>query len=193
MATVNDMTVFQAGTILKSIVQQATGQSVIAATTPGEFVSVAQTALKTGYDPIINAMSQMWGKTIFSIRPYTRKFGGMEMPMERWGNAVRKLSIADKPIEDDARFTWPVGYDSAKAPNALGEGESVDMYAIKKQETLQTNFYGTAVYEQHYTMFRDQFDAAFESADEFSRYNAMCMTERMNDRESYKESIGRGI
>ena len=62
MANVNDMTVFQAGTILQNIVKQATGQSVIAATTPGEFVSVAQTALKTGYDPIINALSQMWAR-----------------------------------------------------------------------------------------------------------------------------------
>ena len=52
MANVNDMLVFQAGTILKSIVQQATGQTVITATTPGEFVSVAQTALKIGYDPL---------------------------------------------------------------------------------------------------------------------------------------------
>ena len=69
MPNVNDMTVFQAGTILQSLVKQATGQAVIAASTPGEFVSVAQTALKTGYDPILNAMSQMWGRTIFSIRP----------------------------------------------------------------------------------------------------------------------------
>lgn len=85
MATVNDMTVHQASTILKSLVEQATGQAVITASTPGEFVSVAQTALKTGYEPILNAMSQMWGRTIFSIRPYTRKFKGMEMSMDRWG------------------------------------------------------------------------------------------------------------
>ena len=73
MANVNDMTVCQAGTILKSIVQQATGQTVITATTPGEFVSVAQTALKTRYDPIINVMSRRWWKTIFSSRPNNRK------------------------------------------------------------------------------------------------------------------------
>ena len=173
MATVNDMTVFQAGTILKSIVQQATGQTVITATTPGEFVSVAQTALKTGNDPIINALSQMWGKTIFSIRPYTRKFGGMEMSMDRWGNAVRKLSIADKPIEDDARFTWPAAYDASKAPNALGNGQSVDMYALNKPDILQVNFYGQSVYENSYTIYKDSFDVAFTSADEFMRFNSL--------------------
>lgn len=193
MPNVNDMTVFQAGTILQSLVKQATGQAVIAASTPGEFVSVAQTALKTGYDPILNAMSQMWGRTIFSIRPYSRKFSGLEMSMERWGNAVRKLSIADKPIEDDARFTWPVGYDSTKAPNALGEGESVDMYALNKPDILQVNFYGQSVYENSYTIFKDNMDVAFTSAEEFMRFNSIVTGNRSDKLEQYRENIARGI
>lgn len=193
MPNVNDMTVFQAGTILQSLVKQATGQAVIAASTPGEFVSVAQTALKTGYDPILNAMSQMWGRTIFSIRPYSRKFSGLEMSMERWGNAVRKLSIADKPIEDDARFTWPVGYDSTKVPNALGEGESVDMYALNKPDILQVNFYGQSVYENSYTIFKDNMDVAFTSAEEFMRFNSLVTGNRTDKLEQYRENIARGI
>lgn len=193
MPNVNDMTVFQAGTILQSLVKQATGQAVIAASTPGEFVSVAQTALKTGYDPILNAMSQMWGRTIFSIRPYSRKFSGLEMSMERWGNAVRKLSIADKPIEDDARFTWPVGYDSTKAPNAPGEGESVDMYALNKPDILQVNFYGQSVYENSYTIFKDNMDVAFTSAEEFMRFNSLVTGNRSDKLEQYRENIARGI
>lgn len=193
MPNVNDMTVFQAGTILQSLVKQATGQAVIAASTPGEFVSVAQTALKTGYDPILNAMSQMWGRTIFSIRPYSRKFSGLEMSMERWGNAVRKLSIADKPIEDDARFIWPVGYDSTKAPNALGEGESVDMYALNKPDILQVNFYGQSVYENSYTIFKDNMDVAFTSAEEFMRFNSLVTGNRSDKLEQYRENIARGI
>lgn len=193
MPNVNDMTVFQAGTILQSLVKQATGQVTIAASTPGEFVSMAQTALKTGYDPILNAMSQMWGRTIFSIRPYSRKFSGLEMSMERWGNAVRKLSIADKPIEDDARFTWPVGYDSTKAPNALGEGESVDMYALNKPDILQVNFYGQSVYENSYTIFKDNMDVAFTSAEEFMRFNSLVTGNRTDKLEQYRENIARGI
>lgn len=193
MANVNDMTVFQAGTILQSLVQQATGQAVISATTPGEFVSVAQTALKTGYDPIINTISQMWGRTIFSIRPYSRKFSGLEMSMERWGNAVRKLSIADKPIEDDARFKWPVGYDVSQTGNPLGNGQSVDMYALNKPDMLQVNFYGQSVYENSYTIFKDQFDVAFTSPDEFMRFNSMVTGNRSDKLEQYRENIARGI
>ena len=192
MPNVNDMTVFQAGTILQSLVKQATGQVTIAATTPGEFVSVAQTALKTGYDPILNAMSQMWGRTIFSIRPYSRKFSGLEMSMERWGNAVRKLSIADKPIEDDARFTWPVGYDANQVP-PLGDGKSVDMYALNKPDILQVNFYGQSVYENSYTIFKDQMDVAFTNAEEFMRFNSLVTGNRSDKLEQYRENIARGI
>ncbi len=193
MANVNDMTVFQAGTILQSLVHQATGQAVITASTPGEFVSVAQVALKTGYDPILNAMSQMWGRTIFSIRPYERKLSGLEMNMTRWGNAVRKLSIADKPIEDDARFIWPVGYDASKTGNPLGNGQSVDMYALNKPDILQVNFYGQAVYENSYTIFEDQLDTAFTGPDEFMRFNAMVSGNRSDKLEQYRENIARGI
>ena len=185
MATVNDMTVHQASTILKSLVEQATGQAVITASTPGEFVSVAQTALKTGYEPILNAMSQMWGRTIFSVRPYTRKFKGIEMSMDRWGNAIRKISIADKPIQDDERFTYPVGYDANQNPKD-GNGKSVDMFKLNKPDVLQTNFYGQSVYEKYYSIFRDNLDVAFSSPDEFMRFNSMVAQNRSDMLEQYR-------
>lgn len=192
MTTVNDMVVYQAGTVLTSLVQQATGQKVITPSTPGEFVSVATTALKTGYDPILNALSQMWGRTIFSVRPYSRMFRGMEMDMERWGNATRKLSIADKAVENDARFTYPTGYDSTQTP-ANGDGKSVDMFTLNKPDVLQTNFYGQAVYENSYTIFRDNLDTAFTSPAEFMRFTSMVAQNRSDKLEQYRENIARGL
>lgn len=192
MASVNDMVVNQAGTILTSLVQQATGQTVIKPTNSTEFVSVATTALKTGVDPIINAMSQMWGRTIFSQRPYSRRFKGLEMDMTRWGNATRKMSVADKPVEDDARFTWPVGYNADQTP-ASGDGKSVDMYALNKPDILQTNFYGQSVYENSYTIFRDNLDTAFTSPEEFMRFISMVGQNRADKLEQYRETVGRGL
>lgn len=192
MANVNDMIVYQAGTVLTSLVQQATGQKYITPTTPGEFVSVATTALKNGYDPILNALSQMWGRTIFSVRPYSRMFKGMEMDMERWGNATRKLSIADKAVEDDARFDYPVGYASGQTP-ASGDGKSVDMFALNKPDVLQTNFYGQSVYENSYTIFRDNLDIAFTSPEEFMRFTSMVAQNRSDKLNQYRDTIARGL
>lgn len=190
----NSMSFSQASTLLNAVVKQATGQTAqTAITTPEDLVSVAQTALKTGYDPIINAVSQVWSRTIFAARDYEAKFNDLEMSIERYGNAIRKLSPISGLMVDDLRYKYPVAYDSTETNNPLGNGESVDMWKIAKQEVLQTNFYGTAVYQQRYTIFKDQFDAAFNSADEFMRFNAMNMTERNNDKESFRENVGRTI
>lgn len=192
MANVNDMVVHQASTVLNSLVAQATGQAVLTDSTPGEFVSVAQTALKTGYDPILSAMSQMWGRTIFSIRPYTRKFKGMEMSLDRWGNACRKISVAEQPVKDDERFTYPAGYDVTQTP-ADGNGKSVDMFKLNKPDILQTNFYGQSVYENIYTVFRDNLDVAFTGPEEFMRFISMVTQNRSDKLEQYRETIARGL
>lgn len=191
----NDMTFSQAATVLNEVVAQATGQKAIAGiTTPEQFVAVAQIALKTGYDPIINAVSQVWSRTIFAVRRQRGNLRGLEMDMNRYGNAVRKLSPITQQMVDDQRFTFPVAYDAVgHSDNPYGDGESVDMWKISKQKVLQTNFYGTAVYQQRFTIFKDQFDAAFSSADEFARFNAMNMTERDNERENYRENVARAM
>ena len=67
------------------------------------------------------------------------------------------------------------------------------MWTISKPDVLQTMFYGTAVWQQTFTIFRDQFDAAFRNADEFARFNTMVLQERLNDRESFREAVARGL
>lgn len=192
MPNVNTDMFYQAATLLTDVVQQATGQQVIKPTNVGEFVSVATTAVRNGYDPIMRALTQMWGRTIFAVRPYSAKFRGLEMTMDRWANVTRKISFADKPIEDDQRFIWPAGYDPTQTvPN--GDGSSVDMWAIHKDDPLQTQFYGQSVYQDCRTEFINSLDAAFRSPEEFLRYNAAAVTNRQNKLEQYRENVGRAV
>lgn len=191
----NDMTFSQAATVLNGVVEQLTGQTALTTiATPEDFVTVAQTALKGGYDPVINAIAQLWGRTIFAYREYRGKYEGMRMELDRFGNATRKLSVAAGGMQDDESFLWPVAYDAVNHPlDPLGNGSSVDMFTINKPDVLQTMFYGTAVWQQTFTIFRDQFDAAFRNADEFARFNTMILQERLNDRESFREAVARGL
>lgn len=156
----NDLSFNQLSTVLNSIVAQATGKTPMAVTNTSDFISVAQTALKTGYDPVLQSISQVLSRTIFSTRPYYRKFGGIQVDNQKWGNITRKLNISDKDWENDVRFE-------------LVEGESVDMYKVNKPNILQTNFYGANVYERSYTIFKDQLDCAFSGPDEFARFLSM--------------------
>lgn len=191
----NEMSFSQAATVLNGVVEQMTGQKPTAAiATPQDFVTVAQTALKGGLDPVLNAIAQLWGRTIFAYREYRGRYEGMRMELDRFGNATRKLSVAAAGMENDESYSWPVTYDAVNHPtNALGNGQSVDMWTISKPDVLQTMFYGTAVWQQTFTIFRDQFDAAFRSADEFARFNSMVLQERLNDRESFREAVARGL
>ncbi len=192
MPNVNDLTLYQASTVLVDIIQQATGKKVMDPVSPGEFTSVATTALKTAADPIMNALSQMWGRTIFAVRPYKEKFASLYMDMDRWANVTRKISFADKDIKNDERFVWPAGYDSTQAvPN--GDGSSVDMYKINKDDPLQTNFYGQSVYQDVRTEFLSNLETAFRGPEEFMRYNAAAVLSRANKLAQYRENIGRAI
>ena len=64
--SVNTMTFQQIATVLTAIVKQATGQTVLAPTDTASFVSVAQTALSVGNDAVMNAISNVLSRTIFS-------------------------------------------------------------------------------------------------------------------------------
>lgn len=158
----NDLTFNQLSTVLTAITNQATGVNNIAPVDTSSFVTVAQTALKTGYDPLATAISQVLSKTIFSVRPYTRKFKGLNVSNQRYGNHVRKLTTIDKPFEDDDRLK-------------LVDGESIDQYKVNKPKVLQTNFYGANQYQKSVTIYKDQLDCAFSSPDEFASFISMVM------------------
>lgn len=158
----NDLSFDQLSTVLTAITNQATGVNNIAPLDTASFVSVAQMALKTGYDPLTTAISQVLSRTIFSVRPYTRKFKGLNVSNQRYGNHVRKLLSIDKPFEDDDRLK-------------LTDGESIDQYKVNKPKVLQTNFYGANVYQKSVTIYKDQLDCAFSSPDEFASFISMVL------------------
>ena len=176
--SVNTMSFEDASAILNNIREQVTGESAIAPVNTSEFVSVATTLLQQGYDPVLNAITQMVSKTIFSIRPYNRKFGGIKMDSEQWGAIVRKLSIADKDFDEDVRFE-------------LVDGQSIDHYKVNKPNILQTNFYGQNVYEKNYTIVKDQLDNAFSGPAEFGRFMSMVVQNVSDMIEQAHESIAR--
>lgn len=189
----NSFDIKQVSTIVNALVQQMTGQTAqTPITNAADFTAVAQTLLRTGYDPIINAISQVFSRSIFSYRDYNAPLNDLYMDAPRWGNAVRKLSPVAMDAVDNQEFKWPVAYDATQNP-PLGNGQSVDHYKISKQDVLQTNFYGSATYAQRYTIFKDQFEVAFTGPEEFGRFTAMLAAERKNDRESYKESLARAL
>ena len=185
MGTTNELTPgvpnianFSSATVLNEIVNQATGAKTSDVIATADFTSVATTALGLGIDPLLNAISQVLSRTIFSIRPYSRKFKGLYQDNMTFGNHVRKLNIADSAWDKDDRYD-------------LKDGQSVDDQAVKIPKVLQTNFYGQNVYQRQITLFRDQLNVALQNEQEFQRFVTMIMTNASDLIEQAHEATAR--
>lgn len=176
-----DWRIHQIASVLNEIVENATGKPVPNIITTSDFVSVARKAIDTlGWDPLMNEISQMTSRTIVSARPYNRHLWSLSVDRQKWGNHVRKLQFCDQDFDDNLSFD-------------LVDGQSVDMYKIKKDKVLQTNFYGQATYRRWITWYQQQLDTAFSDPESFMAYITGKTINLYNQLEQAQEELGRAL
>lgn len=176
----NDMTYDQIAATLNEINKQVTGEETIAPVNTSEFITVAQTLLKTGYDPVMHAISQVMHRTIYSARNFDPKVDFLRVSNERYGNHVRKVNYLDSELTEDVRYN-------------LTDGQSVDQYVVNSPKVVQTNFYGVETYEKSLTIFGDQLDAAFSNPDELGSFWSGALTNVNNQLNMTKDTTARMI
>ena len=187
---INQLGFEQSATLIAALHTQVTGQASITPTDTASFISMAQATLRAGYEPVLNAIGQVLGRTLIAVRPYSRKFKGLEMSSERWGGITRKINFGEKALDPYAALDP----DKIGDPTFdLTDGNSIDQYVVKKPEVLQTVYVGQNVYESSYTIFTKQLDTAFSSPAEFGAFMSGLMTHFSNEREQYLESLSRAI
>lgn len=150
--------------LFNDAVQQATGRTDLVAYNTPSFLSVGEVALRVGTENLLNSISTVLSRTIFAVRPYRQKLESLRVSEQRWGGQVRKIT----PLLGDFEASQDLNTDLS--PNQLADGQSIDMYKIKKPEALQLNFYGTDALQTHITRFRHQLNQAFSSESEFMRF-----------------------
>lgn len=175
--SVNTMSIEQAYTLITALHEQATGETAIAPTDLSSFVSVAQKTLQAGTEKVMNALSIVLTRTIIAVRPYDRKFAGLEVTADRWGGLVRKISYADN--------------DPAPDPTYDLSATTYDPFHINKPTVLQTNYVGSLVWMKNYTMFTKNINDAFQSPEAFAEWVSGIMTHMSNEREQWLEEVSR--
>lgn len=180
----NGMTFTDISAILAEINKASTGQEL---TSPiintADFVSVAQATLLTGYDNLCNAISQVMARTLFAVRPYSARFGGLEMDGDSFGNHTRKINFLDtEPLAD-------VSYDLPDDGTSTG----VDPFEIHRPKVLQTNFYGMTSYSRVYTQGKVQLDAAFTGPEQLAQFWSAFAQHYANMRAQDMESLRRNL
>lgn len=174
----NSFTYNQVSAVINEVFKLATGQESAAELNGGDVVSVAQKALSVGYDNFNNSLSQVIANTIFSIRPYTRKFAGLLADNVRYGQITRKIKPVQKLMQNDSGLP-------------LTDGSTVDPFKISKPKVVQLNYLGQNGYEYQDTRPDWQLDNAVRNADELGSYFAMVTTDAMNIIEKYHEETAR--
>ena len=172
--------------VLSEINKLATGREATSEIVDtSSFVSVAEATLRTGYDPIMNAISQMVSRTIFAVRPYNAMMTGLEKDGDAWGNHVRKINYFDQdPIKDT---TWNLPDDGGVGTEA--GGDSVDPFIVQRPKTLQTNFYGQVNYSRLYSQFTQQLMNAFRGPDELAAFWTSFVQHLSNQIEQDRENL----
>lgn len=176
--SVNQLKKEQVYALLNDLHKQATGMNSITPVNSSEFVSMAQATLATGYNNVINSISQVIGQTIFSIRPYTRKFKGLEMDSVQWGGIRRKLSISDRAATSNDVYS-------------IIDGQATNPYQVRIPNILETRYVGSDVFDDYYSITKQQLKTAFENESQFGSFMSM-LTQNASDKfEQWLEELSR--
>ena len=182
------MTFQDISAVLAEINKAATGQEPTSdIIDTSSFVSVAEATLRTGFDNLLNAISQVFTRTIFAVRPYRAQMLGLEKDGSAWGNHVRKINYFDSDPIKDTTYSLP---DDGTVGTEAG-GDSVDPWIVERPKVLQTNYYGQTNYARMYTQGLIQLNSAFQGPDQLAEFWGGMATHMANQIEQDRENLGR--
>lgn len=171
MANVNDIY-----TIVNEAAAQSMGTKAIAVIDLQTFLTLGNDVLssQTDTDNFYGALVQRISKTIFSNRPYNSDFSNViRRDQTSWGQAVQKINIDIDQAQTDGSLV-------------LTEGQSVDMYKVRKATITQKIFKKSSAYELQMTYQRQWLKQAFISPDAMGSFIAS-IAQRVSDTQTLAE------
>lgn len=178
----NSLTPVDVYKIVNDMNSQMFGTKEIAVIDATSFVSVGEKMLRSGTENIMNAMAVTFMTNYFPNTPYIGKVKIIDETSERWG----AITLETVPLHQDEEASEDTNTDLNATQ--FDDGNSVDMYKIKKPKVVQLKFYGTKKEQNHITRLDDQLSQAFRSPEEFSNFYTSVMTEFRNDIEQAMEA-----
>lgn len=173
--------------ILNTMYEEYTGRKTGQNLSFGQMQNTFKMGLEREDDSLYQIIPTVLAKTIFSIRPYSRKLSGMVWDAQRYGNYIRKFTpiINDSNIDNDE---WNINAELAKPEE--GQDWKAGTKPVK-YDVLLTIASGGQTFARKYTIWKNQLNAAFNSEDEVASYFSMLMTEFSNIYEIDLENVAR--
>ena len=178
----NSLTPVDVYKIVNDMNSQMFGTKEIEVIDATSFVSVGEKMLRSGTENIMNAMAVTFMENYFPNTPYIGKVRIIDETAERWG----AIALETVPLHQDEEASEDTNTDLNATQ--FDDGNSVDMYKIKKPKVVQLKFYGTKKEQNHITRLDDQLSQSLRSAEEFGKFYVSVMTEFRNDIEQAMEA-----
>lgn len=173
--------------ILNTMYEEYTGRKTEQTLSFGQMQNTFKMGFEREDDNLYQIIPTVLAKTIFSIRPYSRKLSGMVWDTQRYGNYIRKFTpiVNDSNIDNDE---WTVNAELAK-PEEIQDWKAGTKPV--KYDVLLTIASGGQTFARKYTIWKNQLNAAFDSEDGVASYFSMLMTEFSNIYEIDLENVAR--
>lgn len=177
----------QISAILNTMYEEYTGRKTGQNLSFGQMQNTFKMGFEKEDDNLYQIIPTVLAKTIFSIRPYSRKLSGMVWDAQRYGNYIRKFTpiVNDSNINNDE---WDIKAELDKPE------DSQDWKAGTKPvkyDVLLTIASGGQTFARKYTIWKNQLNAAFDSEAGVASYFSMLMTEFSNIYEIDLENVAR--
>lgn len=182
-----NLTYTQISAILNTMYEEYTGRKTGQNLSFGQMQNTFKMGFEREDDNLYQIIPTVLAKTIFSIRPYSRKLSGMVWDNQRYGNYIRKFTpiVNDSNVDNDE---WNVNVELAK-PEASQDWKAGTKPV--KYDVLLTIASGGQTFARKYTIWKNQLNAAFDSESGVASYFSMLMTEFSNNYEIDLENIAR--
>lgn len=182
-----NLTYTQIAPLLTEMYKQYTGRTSAQNLAFGQMQNTFKRGFEREDDNLYQIIPTVLAKSIYSIRPYSRKLSGMVWDEQRYGNYIRKFTpiVNDSEIDNDE---WNINVELAK-PKASQDWKSGTKPV--KYDVLLTIASGGQTFARKYTIYKNQINAAFNSEEGVAAYFSMLMTEFSNIYEIDLENCSR--
>ena len=171
-----NLTYAQIAPILTEMYKQYTGRTSAQNLAFGQMQNTFKMGFDREDDNLYQIIPTVLAKSIYSIRPYSRKLSGMVWDAQRFGNYIRKFTpiVNDSEVDNDE---WNINVELAKE-EAKQDWKSGTKPV--KYDVLLTIASGGQTFARKYTIYKNQINAAFDSEEGVASYFSMLMTEFSN-------------
>lgn len=171
-----NLTYTQIAPLLTEMYNQYTGRTSAQKLNFGQMQNTFKMGFEMEDDNLYQIIPTVLAKSVYSIRPYSRKLSGMVWDDQRYGNYIRKFTpIVNKSEVDNDE--WNINVELAK-PEASQDWKAGTKPV--KYDVLLTIASGGQTFARKYTIYKNQINAAFDSEAGVAAYFSMLMTEFSN-------------